>query len=134
MSKFDFEPDLSAPGANTRIFLHYRDASNYKATQFAVVSGRLTQDQFETMGRTLSDGEFMIPSQVGLPDIQSELTGSWSDDDHVFHTIVGIEMTEDAPTVEQSVEGMVAAWPKAEGEWDVVAALDRNAPPGYGGI
>lgn len=134
MSNFDFEPDLSAPGANTRISLLYRDASNYKSSKDVVIAGRLSPDQFASMGATLSDGEFLIPSQVGLPDIQSELSGSWGDDDHVFHTIDGIELTDDAPTVEQTVEGMIASWPKSDRDWDVVAALDRVAPRGYGGI
>lgn len=130
----DFETNLDAAGANTRISLSYADASNYKAHQDVVVAGRLSPEHLARMESTLQDGEFMIPGQVGLPDLQASMSTGWGEDDHVFHTISGIELTDDAPTVDLTVDAMMGAWPADARGWDVVGALDRVAPRGYGGI
>lgn len=128
----DFTVDFDAPGANTRILIGYRDASNYKAGRDVVLAGRLTPEQLAAMTASLQDGEFLIPSQVGLPDIQSDAGTSWSEDDHVFHTFEGIKFTGDEPTLGTTVADMVAAWPKGEGGWDVMKALALHEPSGYG--
>ena len=51
----------------------YRDADNYKATRAVVLAGSAAAEDIAAIAAALSDGEWFIPSQVGLDDLQGEL-------------------------------------------------------------
>lgn len=66
---------------NTRIDYLYRDASNYKQPNSVVVSGLFTARQVGEILGCLNDGEYFIPSQVGLPETRF---GEITEDDHCW--------------------------------------------------
>jgi len=53
---------------NTKIEYLYRDASNYKVYNECVVKGIVTAEQRKEIVDCLNEGEYFIPSQVGLPE------------------------------------------------------------------
>ena len=54
---------------NTKISYLYRDASNYKVGNTAVVAGEISEkDQKYIFGHCLDDDEWFIPHKVGLPE------------------------------------------------------------------
>lgn len=76
---------------NTLISYLYRDASNYKVRNEAVVEGTLTRTQKLAIINSLIDGEFFIPSKVGLPE---ERFDSWTEDDHEFFELAFDGLTD----------------------------------------
>lgn len=66
---------------NTKISYQYRDASNYKMQNECVINGVLTAKQQAVILSCLSDGEYFIPSKVGLPEKRFE---TWTEDDHIW--------------------------------------------------
>jgi len=107
---------------NTKIRYMYRDASNYKACETAVVSGKLVREEiilycdYETTGDPM-----FIPGEVGLPSPQHQLSGFPTEDDHVWCTLEEVESTEDAPTVQITARDLVKAFSKAK--WDITEAM-----------
>lgn len=85
--------------ANSKIEYLYRDASNYKAypEEDVIVDGRLEWSDFEPV---LHMGEMFIPSDVGLPELQSQLENYPNEDDHIWHQLLDLEETNDQSTVE----------------------------------
>jgi hypothetical protein len=73
--------------SNTLISYQYRDVSNYKQKAVVIVEGAITFEQVEPF---LDQGEYFIPSQVGLEDLQARWGRIDPDLDHVWH-----ELTED---------------------------------------
>jgi hypothetical protein len=69
---------------NTKIDYIYRDASNYKAypEDDVIVSGELSES--DSIPHTREDNRF-IPADIGLPELQSQLEGYPSVDDHIWH-------------------------------------------------
>ena len=110
---------------NTLIHYLYRDASNYKAHHEIVVRGKIT---FAEVAPYLESGEFFIPSQIGLPDLQSQL-GQPTDDDHVWHHLTPEDFTPtpEPPTVKLTARGLRTRLRRAYAAgWDVSAAIKRN--------
>ena len=78
---------------NTRFSYQYTDANNYKNFDDVIIAGHVSFSQLEPL---LHEGEFFIPSEVGLPDLQNlPLTY----DDHIWHTVTSVEPTEEKETV-----------------------------------
>ncbi|WP_321394196.1 hypothetical protein [Emcibacter sp.] len=78
---------------NTKFSYLYRDAANYKNFHDVIMTGIVELDQLEPF---LHEGQFFIPSEVGLPDLQdTPLTY----DDHIWHEISAVTPTEEKPTV-----------------------------------
>lgn len=101
---------------NTKIVYLYRDACNYKVLNKAVIRGELSEEDQKTILSCLEDGEYFIPSQVGLDE---ERFGSWTEDDHCWFELEPgfAEPTNAAPgnlTCEQLVSNFLAA----KGNWD----------------
>jgi len=123
------EIDLSGAGANTRIGYRYADASNYKVFGVAILEGRASDDQIRQMLDTLEDGEFFIPGQVGLRDLQADFQhgAGWDDqDDHVWHRLEAISYTDDEPSEDAtSVAHAMAQWPKDRQGWKVAEHYER---------
>jgi len=69
---------------NTEIDYSHRDASNYKAypEEKIIVSGELAES--DIIHHTRSDQRF-IPYDIGLPELQTQLEGYPSVDDHIWH-------------------------------------------------
>ncbi len=100
---------------NTRLTWRYRDADNYKTSRSVVLEGEPTPQTMVALRGGLSEGEWFIPSQVGLPDLRGDLQAYDSeksrreyashhdrDPDHPWHeieaTIGGhVELTADPP-------------------------------------
>ena len=77
---------------NTLIEYMYRDASNYKKFETVIVKGKLKYLDLEPY---LHEGEFFIPSTIGLKDLQDL---PYTEDDHIWHTISEIYYTSLPPT------------------------------------
>ena len=102
---------------NTIINYMYRDADNYKVSEEAIVSGPLPAWAFEKVKESLDDGQFFIPSQVGLRDLQGELQGWDSEDhdtDHCWHELCEIGHTDREPTAEMTAREFYEKMTKTE--------------------
>lgn len=59
---------------NTQISYLYRDANNFKKYNKVILPGTFTDKQIQAIIGCLSDGEYFIPSEVGLPEDKYEGT------------------------------------------------------------
>lgn len=114
---------------NTRLSYLYRDASNYKQAASVVLAGPTGAADRALIASRLDQGEWFIPSEVGLRDLQRDFQSGNKlyADDHVWHELdvtIGIAATADAPTVAMSWGELVARF-AAVTEWDVQAAAQR---------
>lgn len=116
---------------NTGISYLYRDASNYKAQNYAVVEGEITDEQIEIIMDCLHDRNeeygYFIPFQVGLDE---ERPGAFDkEDDHVWFELYddSFEITSDPVTVwpHMTVDGLVDAFEEAKDNWDEMSAWER---------
>lgn len=106
---------------NTEISYLYRDASNYKQHMTVVLSGVISDEDKQLIKAKLDDGEFFIPSQVGLPDLQEMMIDGFDEDeDHVWHELLNIEITASDPTYDLTGDDLVRRF-KAVKEWLVDA-------------
>ena len=98
---------------NTRISYLYRDASNYKIQNVAVVKGLMSGEQQQQILNCLIDGENFIPRMVGLPE---QRFGTWTDDDvDWFEFQTGsFEYTCEDPTVDMTVDELVCRFENAK--------------------
>ena len=112
---------------NTRISYLYRDASNYKVHNEAVVSGHLSPGEIEEIVSCLEGRGCFIPSQVGLPEERfSELTG---DDTPYFELdSYGFKPTRERPTVDLTAAELLENFRKAKGNWtsELFYGLERE--------
>ncbi len=111
----DFVSDCSR---NTRINYLYRDGSNYKFWQSAIVRGEITKEQiFEIMG-CLEDFEYFNPPQVGLPCDYAEPYAP-NEDDHPFCELFenSFSVTDDDPDWDLSACELVEKFKAAKGNW-----------------
>jgi hypothetical protein len=76
---------------NTIFSYMYADASNYKVFKDVVIKGELRISDVE---QYLYEGEFFIPSEVGLSDLQPT---PFTVEDHVWHTIRDLSTTDANP-------------------------------------
>lgn len=113
---------------NTAITYGYRDGDNYKTSETVVVLGELTKSQISDIVGCLDDGEFFIPSQVGLEDIQHKLRGfPDSQSDHVWHGLAAdcFEPEVCKNSVQLTANQLHSSFMAAKGHWDVLAASRR---------
>ena len=105
-------------GGNTRIDFLYRDAANYKFPQHAVISGSITDMQIQTILGCLNDGEYFIPSQVGLPCSYASPYEP-CDDDHPFCALSAQSFSEtfSAEDTQITADELVAKFLAAKGNW-----------------
>jgi hypothetical protein len=118
---------------NTRIEYLYRDADNYKQFGSVVLRGEITSQERERIKASLDSGEYFIPSQVGLPDLQPKMISFPDRDaDHVWHELdveSDISFTTEPPTAHLDVHAFVTMF---NGDWDVDAAMKRLNLPLFG--
>jgi hypothetical protein len=111
---------------NTLFSYEYRDAGNYHVDRDIVLAGEVSADAIKAcLESGLCDGGGFIPSQVGLDNLQSELAahgdGDLHDDDHVWHSILKIEPTPDAPTGDLTAATLLEAFTAAKDNWDIMS-------------
>lgn len=101
---------------NTRISYLYRDASNYKMQNAAVVFGSISEDQIGIIIDCLDGGEYFIPNQVGLPE---ERFAEWTEDDHCWFELHsdGFTATREEPGVDMSIDELIGKFLEAKGNW-----------------
>jgi hypothetical protein len=96
-----------------------------------VVSGTLTAGEKAGLLACLDEGEYFIPGQVGLMELQSNLAGysggKMTEDDHVWHELQEDDIldTEERPTIDMTAADLLKAFKRAGGAWDVRAAMGR---------
>ncbi len=83
---------------NTRLAYRYRDASGYRQSEEIILAGELSFQR--DIQPYLYEGEFFIPDQVGLPNLQARFFDFPIEDDHPWHTIADVSLTDDVPTVQ----------------------------------
>lgn len=112
--------------ANTALHYLYRDARNYKAGTRVVLAGAPDAAGIAAITAALDGGEFFIPSQVGLRDLQRDLSPRLYEDDHVWHELqagADITATEDPATESFGFAELVERFRTVT--WDVEqAAID----------
>lgn len=101
---------------NTLVEYLYRDACNYKVWNRAVVKGCITPEQIDTIMDCLIDDEYFIPNMVGLDE---EKFSDCTEDDVDFFEIhrTNFTPTECKPSVNMTVEELVAKFQNAKGHW-----------------
>ena len=103
---------------NTKITYLYRDASNYKVWNEAVIKGKLTDEQQKTILECLIDGEYFIPSQVGLPE--EKFASKYEDDPVWFELSEGFaEPSIGKATEDLTADELVQNFLKAKGNWNL---------------
>src|SRR5579875_1140471 len=87
---------------NTRLAYCYRDASGYQQSEEIILVGELSFKR--DIQPYLYEGEFFIPDQVGLPNLQGRFEDFPAEDDHPWHTIADVSLADDAPTVQVTAD------------------------------
>lgn len=103
--------------ANTRIEYLYRDASNYKTHNEVIVEGTLTKSQIQNIIKTLDEGEFFLPAQVGFPE---ERSSDWDEQvDHPWFELHASDFSEtnDSPTSNVKAAELEARFQALAGHW-----------------
>lgn len=101
---------------NTKIYYLYRDASNYKVHNEAIVEGELTEVQITEIIHCLVDGENFVPHQVGLPEKKFDNT---TEDDLDWFELYrdGFNLTEEEPTEDITAQELHQAFLACTGHW-----------------
>lgn len=107
---------------NTLISYVYRDGNNYKQGEFLVVPGEMDKN---AVFDCCDEGEYFIPGQVGLPELQPQMTSFPSAADHVWHELEDIELTEEEPNAKMTAEDLEKRFEEAKDNWDVCGAMER---------
>lgn len=100
------EPVKTEP-QNTLITYLYRDASNYKKHNEAIVKGLMTPEQEERIWKSLQVGEYFIPHLVGLPEVRFEKE---TEDDHPYFELQSLSPTNAPVTCDIDIERLVNAF------------------------
>ncbi len=100
---------------NTWIEYLYRDADNYKVWNEAVVSGVLTDEEKAQIEECLSEGEYFLPQQVGLPEKRfDEETVA----DHPWFELISIKNTNAPATGALTAKELLDNFLKAKDCWE----------------
>ena len=104
---------------NTKIEYMYRDASNYKTFNEAILKGSLSDKEKREIISTLFDGEYFIPEQVGL---EADRFDEYTDDDHSLCELSYEDFTEtdEAPTIDMTAKELYRKFIETNGDWDFV--------------
>lgn len=112
---------------NTEICYTYCDASNYKVHNTVVVAGNLTPAEIEQILSTRHEGEFFIPSQVGLPE--NRFSGYGVQDDHIWFILPddAFSPTNRKNTTHITAAELLSNFKKVNGNWNELVAWARLA-------
>ena len=92
---------------NTSFEYLYRDAANYKVFETVVFCGAL---RMKDLTPFLHEGEFFIPTQVGLTDLQPSVKTEF---DHGWHEIVEMKPTDEEITKPLTADILTASFKDA---------------------
>ncbi len=103
---------------NTKIWYMYRDAANYKVHTDVVLTGEMTPEQWEVILSCCDDREYFAPQKVGLEarDFVAIGYAAYDDDPELFE-MVEYSHTDLEPTVQMTVEELVAKFQENKGNW-----------------
>lgn len=76
----------------------YRDASNYKAWGYILLSGVPSQNCIAILRASLESNTYFVAEQVGIPAVYQELwdlSGGRTSDDHALHEFVALRVATD---------------------------------------
>jgi hypothetical protein len=106
---------------NTIIEYQYRDACNYKKYNSVIINGKLI---LEDIYPFLHDGDFFIPSVVGLKDLQNE---PFTIDDHIWHEIVEISETSLKSNIAITAKSLLKCFKDAkQNNWNEYEVYERK--------
>jgi hypothetical protein len=106
---------------NTKFGYFYRDACNYKTYNEVVLEGKLEKIFLKQF---LFEGTFFVPSEIGLPDLQSFPLKVY---DHIWHEIDFCESTKEKPTVKISANELLKYFKISYGKnWNQGAVFKRK--------
>jgi hypothetical protein len=99
---------------NTVLHYQYRDENNYKQGERVVLQGAIAWVDIHPF---LDEGEYFIPSQVGLDDLQMRF-GGISDADHPWHELRAddLDVTDEEPTTDITADELRQRF--ATVQWD----------------
>lgn len=103
---------------NSKICYLYRDVDNYKVHNECVINGLLNDNQKAKIFDSLHDGEWFIPSKVGLPEKRFD---KWDDEaDHIWFELDGdgFEETEAPANVAITPVQLVEAFERNRNCWE----------------
>lgn len=104
---------------NTKMSYMYRDSDNYKDYTEIIVCGAITEEQIDRIIGKLSDKEYFIPEQLGLPANRLDSYAYDPDVDHPYCELGrdSFELTEEEATEDLTVDELVAKFEAVE-HWD----------------
>ena len=108
--------DLEVLEMNTELSYLYRDASNYKQHETVVFCGSLTSSQKNEIKSYLDKGEYFIPNNIDLEDLQYRFDKP-SNDDHPWHELLSLEDTNDEVTEIMTADGLLNGFRRVGGNW-----------------
>jgi hypothetical protein len=139
---------------NTAIEFSYTDYGGWSASNRVVIAGEMTKEMIESMKAKLlhnmcfshPDPEKygqIIPGQIALPDLQDRVGNpgrSWDEDDHIFHVVDDISLTDDEPTLSSAYDAEFVHGRIMEIKWDLIgyqpplmqADMEVDYKPGSG--
>jgi hypothetical protein len=116
---------------NTVINYFYRDGDNYKSRlATVVVAGEIKEHEFRSF---CEENEGFIASDIGLSDLQNEMTSFPSNVDHVYSELDSIKLTDAKPTISMTAEQVMAKLQEINNNWKVDEAMERLGIPRYNG-
>ena len=103
---------------NIKLCYMYRDYANYKNYNEIIFSNPdiFSLEQIDATLRTyLLDGEYFYVSRWGIKDLHFD---RYDDEiDHAFHEYLGVELTEEMPTVQLTISGLLEKVIYGKHEW-----------------
>lgn len=78
----------------------YRDAGNYKVFGSVFLTGHLTPSQLNELRACLIDNEFFVAPEIPVPNLDDQLlalSDGPTEDDHMWHTFLGVRRVEELP-------------------------------------
>lgn len=107
---------------NTIFAYLYRDSSNYKQFHHENIKGELKLEQIKPY---LYEGSFFIPSQLGMEDLEFDEYDD--EEDHVWHEIDELTLTEKEPTLRLTAEETVKAFKDLHATgWNLSKVLEQR--------
>ena len=102
---------------NTRVEYMYTDAANYHTQNQVVLNGTITPEQIQEILSFCEAKESFVPEQLGWP-----LMRDWevTEDDHCIAVLreTDFKPTDEAATVDMTVDEAVAKFRKINNHWD----------------
>ena len=84
---------------NTEVSYMYRDGANWKTRSSVVLKGAISPEQEKRIWENLVDELLFIPEAIGLLSLSPE---TWGSDDHPWHELTKLKLTEKDPNQEFS--------------------------------